>query len=99
MKATPRFSAALRVSFVVEDEEIPREGLLLDVRARSARLTTRMPPELDRVVALRLRSPEGGPVVAARVVRRDGGNVWLEIVSERRNVLSFWEGLVSGQDD
>lgn len=93
MPALPR-SRALPVAFVVDDDEKVRSGVLTELRPGGARLTTRMPLEKGAVVALRLRSPRESPVVAARVVSREGTGAWLEIVSYRPSVLRFWAGLV-----
>ena len=86
------------VAFVATDDETLRVGVLTDLAARGARLTATSPPEKDTVVALRLRSPRSAPVVAARVIRREGQDTWLEILSDRPDVLRFWEDLVHSRN-
>lgn len=88
----------LPVAFVVQDDERLREGALMDLSDTGARLRGPVLPPDDMVVALRFRSPRIGPIVAARVIRRVGEDVWIEIVSAQPDVLEFWHGLVAIQE-
>ena len=97
--ASPSDGRFVPVAFVVQNDKTLRKGTLTDLRARGARLSAPTPPAEDMVVALRLRPPRSSPIVAARVVRRDGSDAWLEILSDRAPVLRFWEGLVANPTD
>lgn len=87
----------LPIAFVVENDKTLREGALRDLTTRGARLSARKLPADEVVVAMRFRSPRSGPIVAARVIRRDGADAWIEILSVRPAVLQFWAGLVASQ--
>ena len=95
---TPADLRRLPISFVVQGDETLREGQLMDLSAWGARLSAHAPPASGLVLALRLRPPLVSPIVAARVLRREGADAWIELVSERPAVLEFWTALVVAQE-